>query len=616
MNWRRLTPFRPKEDIPSWIGLSLTVLYLGLVLALGVVSFWFHESELAAARQADALRWVYWLGRDLAHCGSRADLEVTVRRIGREPGVIRCEVVDRQGLVVASSAPSRAGQRVPDEMSSALLAVADHEASTLSLPGAKGPTYAVRLPAETGGTIRWLVLETSPGKGYGSAAAWWGSVGYVVLAGLGALWALYRLVWRAFRPLASIQQRLLTCGQKVEEQIALLRVNDSLGQAAASWNRLVEFIAGIQEELRALQLRNGVDTTLDGYRSERLAAVLRQIPHGVIVVEGEEQKISFANRSAARMLGRGDEDLIGAPVSDVLPEAIRKTLLSGAARTGGRWIDQPIEAAGGATTVRFTAVPIEKDSPGSGRIVFLQDVSQLKEVERARDSFLYHVTHELRTPLTNIRAYAETLAGGVIDDPASLRECYNVISGETERLSRLVENILSVSQLEVGTARLNFGEVHVERLIRDVVQDMQATADEKGLDLRLRLPPKVPVIRGDKERLAAALANLVGNAIKYTPSGGTVEVSCTVEGDPDRDRSGALTVAVSDTGIGIDPQHHEKIFEKFYRVDDERVEAQPGTGLGLAIVKETIRLHGGSVRVDSTPGRGSTFTVTLPVGSP
>ena len=134
---------------------------------------------------------------------------------------------------------------------------------------------------------------------------------------------------------------------------------------------------------------------------------------------------------------------------------------------------------------------------------------------------------------------------------------------------------------------------------------MQGSADSKNIDLVLSLPAKVPQLRGDKERLAVVLTNLVGNAVKYTPSGGRIDVRCTADGSRAR-------ITVTDTGIGIRPEDQEKIFEKFFRVDDERVSALPGTGLGLAIVKETVRLHGGAVFVESTPGKGSTFTVVLP----
>ncbi|MEP0842480.1 MAG: HAMP domain-containing histidine kinase, partial [Phycisphaerae bacterium] len=157
----------------------------------------------------------------------------------------------------------------------------------------------------------------------------------------------------------------------------------------------------------------------------------------------------------------------------------------------------------------------------------------------------------------------------------------------------------------VGSARLNVGEVAVDQLIRKVVQDMQGNADAKQLELILSLPAKMPRVRGDRDRLAVVLINLVGNAIKYTPSGGRVEISCA----PEHER---LRINVTDTGIGIAPEHQEKIFDKFYRVSDEKVQGIPGTGLGLSIVKETVRLHGGAIFVTSTPGKGSTFSLVLP----
>jgi len=636
MRWPK-TYWRDGQDgLPSWVGLSLTGLYLGLVVTLGMVSLRFQRSEQRFAEEEYARRWVGMLGRCVSLALSEngtASAAAELRRAARESGVLACAIVDRAGQIAIASDPEQSGRMIPDEAASGLLAVSDVEAAMVAahskpqenlyairireVPHAGTPTS--RPSAAPGDAAReavvpvpaWLVVRTVGIPNRWAAAAWWSCVGYVTLAGMGVFWVVYRIAARALRPMATIRQRLLSCQGQVAEQLALLRVNDTMDNAAAAWNRFVEFIREMRDELQALQLRAAVETTLDTYRSERLTAVLSQMPHGVLVLE-DGGRISFANRSACRMLGVSDESLAGKEVREVLPEPIRAGILAGG-RSGSRWVDHAIDGADGATTVRFTMVPLDRDGDAADGIVFMQDVSQFKEMERARDAFLYHVTHELRTPLTNIRAYAETLAGGLIDDEQSLRDCYNVISGETERLQRLIENILNVSQLEVGTARLNFGEVYVDRMVRDVVRDQQASADAKNIDLRLRLPPKLPAIRGDKERLAAALANLLGNAIKYTPAGGQVEVTCTV--DEEAGGAGTVKIAVSDTGIGIDPKHHERIFEKFYRVDDQRVESQPGTGLGLAIVRETVRLHGGTVTVESAPGRGSTFQMTLPVNA-
>jgi signal transduction histidine kinase len=383
----------------------------------------------------------------------------------------------------------------------------------------------------------------------------------------------------------------------------------------------------VQDQLRQRKLLTDVTSAMDGYRSERLTGILMEIPFGILVVDGEEN-ISFANRAACGMLagqprpaasGDAAPGLEGKAVRSVLDETLCLSLLSpqsagraaGRAGTGSgqssRWVDHTFERPLGSVTLRFWQAA---GGAGPARsttdyILFVQDVTQAKEAEKARDQFLYHVTHELRTPLTNIRAYAETLSQGVIDDEQTIRECYNVIMSETRRLNQLVEDILNVSQMEVGSARIEVGEVLIDELIRKIVQDMQGNADGKQIDLVLSLPAKLPKVRGDRDRLAVVLTNIVGNAIKYAPQAGRVDVSCSAENE-------RVRISVTDTGIGIASEDQEKIFEKFYRVEDSRVSKIPGTGLGLAIVKETVRLHGGAVFVDSTPDKGSTFTVVLP----
>jgi signal transduction histidine kinase len=211
----------------------------------------------------------------------------------------------------------------------------------------------------------------------------------------------------------------------------------------------------------------------------------------------------------------------------------------------------------------------------------------------------------LRTPLTNVQAYAETLTGPGFDDEQTRRECYNVIISETRRLSRLVEDILNISQLEVGTARIEMDTVDLVRLLRQIVQDHLGAADEKQIDLTLKLAPKVPKLRGDKQRLSVLMTNLIGNAVKYTPEGGQVDVALEVG-------ERCLEITVADTGIGISPEDQRHVFEKFYRAASDDVQMIAGTGLGLAIAREVARLHGGDIRLESKPGEGSRFVVELP----
>lgn len=238
-------------------------------------------------------------------------------------------------------------------------------------------------------------------------------------------------------------------------------------------------------------------------------------------------------------------------------------------------------------------------------LVIVRDVSQQMQAERAREEFVSHVTHELRTPLTNIRAYAETLSSGMFEDPKVMTECYNVITKETRRLSRLVEDILSVSQLEVGTIEITLDTVDLGVLLNECVRDIRGLADEKNLDLQLILPSKTETIMADRDKLAVVINNLLGNAIKYTPSDGTIIVGY------QRTDSGVV-MTFKDNGIGIDPDDQSRIFDKFQRGREPEVLNETGSGIGLYTSREIVRRHGGDIELISEKNEGSTFMVRLP----
>jgi signal transduction histidine kinase len=238
-------------------------------------------------------------------------------------------------------------------------------------------------------------------------------------------------------------------------------------------------------------------------------------------------------------------------------------------------------------------------------VAVVRDVSQQIRADRAREEFVTQVTHELRTPLTNIRAYAETLSSGMFDDPNIITECYNVITKETRRLSRLIEDILSVSQLEVGSIELQLDHVDLKTLLADSVRDVRGLADDKNIDIQLALPPKLEAIRADRDKLAVVINNLLGNAIKYTPPGGNVMVGCQLTGSE-------VVLTFKDNGIGIDPSEHGRVFEKFQRSEDPDVQNETGTGIGLFTAREIVRGQGGNIELISEKGAGATFIVRLP----
>jgi len=420
-------------------------------------------------------------------------------------------------------------------------------------------------------------------------------------AGIGTGYLIARAVHSRKSPFAQLRDHLTTVACDVESDLTRLQLDDCYGVVSQGWNCLLEQLAEARRELEGRQLSKQAHETLERYQLNWVRHLLHEMPYGLLILS-HDLRVEFVNKTARQLLGKDEDELIGQRISDLIDES-----LACLASTGSAMIDRTFELSSPAVSLRVTSLR-HGDAQGGDQIaVFLRDVSQEMQGEQARDQFLYHITHELRTPLTNIRAYAETLSGGVLDDPDTLRECYNVIVGETQRLSRLVEDLLSVSQLEVGSARLDMNEVNIARLLRQVVEDMQASADEKNIELTLALPSKIATVLGDKDRLAVVLTNLVGNAVKYTPSGGRVEVSCAEDG-------ARLQIRVADTGHGVAPEEQERIFEKFYRSADERVAQLPGTGLGLAIARQTVQAHGGAIELESEPGNGSTFIVWLNAG--
>lgn len=263
--------------------------------------------------------------------------------------------------------------------------------------------------------------------------------------------------------------------------------------------------------------------------------------------------------------------------------------------------------------VQATASPVAGGG-GWDVLLILHDVTEVRRAEITRRDFVANVSHELRTPLAGIKAVVETLRDGAIHDPPVAEEFLGRVDAEVDRLVQLVEELLQLARIESG-AELIMAEVDPGALLTGCVQRFAHMAERAGVALTLVLPPELPRLHADAARLDQAVGNLIHNAIKFTPPGGAVRVSAAADGD-------VLHIRVSDTGQGIDPADLPRIFERFYVADRARSGTghnwgrTRGTGLGLAIVKHVARAHGGTVAVESTLGRGSTFTITLPLAGP
>ena len=475
---------------------------------------------------------------------------------------------------------------------------------------AEGPNAVASAPVRTAGgdLVGTLAVETATATGgeYRATLVWnWGIAAGATLL---VFAVLYHRLRRHLRPVAAIERNLHSYASGLEHELATLTLSDSLGSVARGWNQLIDELTRLQRQAQSGPASAPTENVLARFEQARFRRVVERLPGGVLCV-GDSHVISYANGAAAALLGRAVTEIVGRAVPNVIEDpAVMQAVLGVQARPGASLtVDHASKEGDRETSLRFRVLSLAEQGTGE-LLITIEDISQLREDQRARDNFLYHVTHELRTPLTSIHAYAETLTKPGFDDEQTRKECYNVIISETRRLSNLVENILSISQLEVGTARLDVGEVDLVRLTRQMVQDNLGAADQKKIDLTLTLPPKVPKLRGDKQRLSVLLTNLIGNAIKYTQEGGRVQVSVDVAEQ-------CLRLIVADTGIGIAPDDQAHVFDKFYRATNDYVQTTPGTGLGLAIAREVARLHAGEIRLASEPGKGSTFTVELPLAN-
>lgn len=257
--------------------------------------------------------------------------------------------------------------------------------------------------------------------------------------------------------------------------------------------------------------------------------------------------------------------------------------------------------------LRLNCSPLRDDNQHQEGLVWgLRDVTQQKLAEEMRNQFVFTATHELRTPLGNLNAYAEMLATEDDIPPEKQRDFCNVIRGEASRLARLVDELLNISQMEGGGLSVQQRDIDLQRMLEEANDAVEAEIQRKRQQFEFVPPAKYPKLLGDREKLFSALVNLLGNASKYTPEEG--EIRFEVELDDSQ-----IRFHVDDTGYGIEPGEAKHIFEKFFRSDDERVRSETGNGLGLAYSHEVVRLHGGTLTVQSELNRGSRFTMTLPL---
>ncbi len=370
-------------------------------------------------------------------------------------------------------------------------------------------------------------------------------------------------------------------------QLIEVRSRDEIGVLTESFNHM------------ARQLRE----TLEEIENERnkLSTVFLHMTDGLVAFSRDGAKIHY-NPAAERLLGLSleDPDLDYGAIFGPLESM--ETILALKDPTVFR-----AERVIGERTLEITLAPFAGGEGGQGGILALiHDVTQQRRSEQMRREFVANVSHELRTPITNVRSYAETLVeAGQEMPPETVSSFLGVILSESDRMTKIVQDLLALSKFDAGEVDFHMERCDLCQSVRSVYEAMRLDVGKHGLQLNLSLPAGPAWVRGDKARLEQVIINITTNAVRYTASGGSVEMEV-IPGEKDH------RIVVQDTGIGIPKEDIPRIFDRFYRVDKARSRAQGGTGLGLSIAFEIVRRHEGTIEIDSEVDKGTAMTVRLP----
>lgn len=447
---------------------------------------------------------------------------------------------------------------------------------------------------------RWLAISTpigQPAVGYVTQTVSLGEVDLALAA------SQRRLVFASLLALLGAGVVSLFLSGTLTRPVLGLR---DTALALASGDLSVRVQSDRQDELGELSrsidhMANRLDDMLASSNAERrrLSAIMTNLSEGLVALDGQD-RVLIANPAAALLFHCMGGDMLGRDAAELLPGGRMRPVIQAARTSGGLYaheLEWPYEDG---TTIRLTFAPFEMES-GPGLVMTLRNITDLRRLEERRQEYISRLSHELRTPLTIIKGYLITLLDTPAQDLPSERGVLDTLNQETDRLARMVEELLEVSRQRSAVLRLKMAPERVDDIIRESVAGMRTQASRHGVRMAANLPDSTPPVPASRDHVKQVLLNLLDNAIKYNRSGGSVDVSLEV-------LPTGVSVTVRDTGRGIPPEDLPFIFDRYFRGTGH---SAGGSGLGLSIVKEIIDAHGGEITVASGP-EGTTVRFVLP----
>lgn len=507
------------------------------------------------------------------------------------------QIIDANGIVLTTSAQNKAsliGQKnLQAEVISALQGIKDIQSETIDIDGHRRKVVAQ--PVSEGAKVLGAVyIVASMESLYGTM----NRINKIFLSGTGIALALTVFLGVIIshtitNPIKEITRQATAMADGNFNQKVSVKGPDEIGQLGNAFNHMTN---RLKEAL-----------SLNEEEREKLASVLANMNDGVIATD-DQGTIIVVNRQAKRMLRIGSEDITDRNISEALGIAKEKIgqYVQGEHQTATIQVGN--EEEGDFVTLRVVFTPIHRRGEGiSGTIAMLHDITEQEQLEDARREFVANVSHELRTPLTTMKSYLEALDDGAVEDPSLAHRFVGVMRNETERMIRLVNDLLHLSRLDSRKALISRVPTHVPDMLEEVADRFSFQLDQKEISIEIEVASGIQEVMLDRDQIDQVLDNLVSNAIKYTPEEGSIAIRAR------KTEKEWLEIVVQDNGIGIPRKDLARIFDRFYRVDKARSRNMGGTGLGLSIAREIVKAHGGTISLDSELNQGTRVTFALPV---
>ncbi|WP_248929298.1 cell wall metabolism sensor histidine kinase WalK [Paenibacillus hamazuiensis] len=506
------------------------------------------------------------------------------------------QVIDANGIVLSTTQQNHQGivgqKTTQTEVSRALQGIKDNPRMFMDVDGIR--KVVIAHPIGSGAKIVGAVYIVASMEDIYTTM---NSINQILISGTLialALTALLGIILSSTitNPIKEITRQATAVAEGNFAQQVRIQGQDEIGQLAQTFNFMT---ARLREAL-----------SLNEEEKEKLASILTNMNDGLLAAD-DQGRVIVINRRAKQMLQVNEDTTLGRPLHEVIGLS-RSELLklgSGEGNTAMVEVYNPEEEEQLSVRLTFTTIH-SREKGAAGTIVVLQDVTEQEKLEQSRREFVANVSHELRTPLTTIKSYLEALEDGAIEEPQLAHKFVGVTRNETERMIRLVGDLLQLSRLDSKQATISKEATDVAEMLEEVIDRFSVQLQQRGIEVRMDVAPNVREAMLDRDRIDQVLDNLVSNAVKYTAENGCIWIRAAVNDGK------WLEITVQDNGIGIPKKDLSRIFERFYRVDKARSRSMGGTGLGLSIAREIVRAHGGTITLDSEQNQGTKVTFTLP----